>query len=171
MKRFQLIALLLMLAGMSAHSEKKLCLGFTGDLEYSDYFNISIEPTVGVEFNDVWALGSGLGVGYVGGDADRVLFIVEPFLRGTLWHNEIFHIDIKADVAWGFIKTTETEKHYGMENNYFQGGLIPAFRFRANDHWDFSADLGFLGVIKDYLGKWEPTIGIKSFGFWINYRF
>lgn len=161
-----ILFLVVVLASLSVHSEKRFCLGWTGTIQYSDNFGFTMEPTIGIEFNDRWALGTGVGGGMSRvGEENIGFFLVEPYLRGTVWHNELLFIDLKADAGWGWAPSMIDKKLL-----MFQGGVIPSLRFRLSEHWDFSADVGMFGIRKSN-EETKPLIGISSCGVWATYRF
>lgn len=140
-------------------TQKSCFIGGTGQICYAGAFSLTLIPQLGYEFNDRFAVGAGIGVrvitdAYVNG-------IFEPFMRVTAWHNDLFYLDFKgvARLFWG--SSIET----------LQVGLRPSLRFRINDHWDLSADIGLLGV--QYSGDWGINVGITGtdVGIWGSYRF
>lgn len=160
-----LLFIAVVFVSLSAHSEKKFCLGWTGSIQYTDYLGVSIEPTIGIEFNEYLALGTGVGGGLIhNNNGNYGVFLVEPFLRGTVWHNELLYVDLKAEAGWSWAPS--------LDNSLllFQGGLIPSLRFRISEHWDFSADVGMFGA-RSNGEEFTPLIGITSFGVWATYRF
>lgn len=58
MKRLSIILLLTLGVHLSAMSEKHFDLGFTTSISYTDYFTLALEPTIGYEFNDFFAMGT-----------------------------------------------------------------------------------------------------------------
>ncbi|MBO7608278.1 MAG: hypothetical protein J6T28_11795 [Paludibacteraceae bacterium] len=60
----KLLIVLLMALGtqISTMAEKHFDLGFTTSISYTDYFSLSLEPTIGYEFSDVFAMGTGIGI-------------------------------------------------------------------------------------------------------------
>lgn len=88
--------------------------------------------------------------------------IVDPFVRFCAWHNERIFIDLKATAGFGFTD----------ELILCQVGIRPSLRFRINEHWDMSADLGLFGAQYTYSVGWRPAFGItSSAGLWVAYRF
>jgi len=162
----KLLILLLMALGIqfSMMAEKHFDLGFTTSISYADYFSLALEPTIGYEFSDIFAMGTGIGMGY-NSNADASFWLMEPFLRFTPCHSDFFFFDLKADAAWGWA--------FGEEDNFllFRCGLIPSLRFRVSDHWDISADIGMFGVQENWNRSWVPQVGIGSLGVWATYRF
>lgn len=147
---------------VSAFSQKRLFLGGTANISYQTNFQFAIEPVIGYEFTDRWAIGSGIGVALVANSGGvETMGLAEPFVRFTAWHNELFFFDLKATAGFGFKK----------ELLLAQIGIRPSFRFRINEHWDMSADVGLFGVTYD--DKWRPAFGVGSTSacLWFAYRF
>ena len=139
-------------------------VGGTASIGYINYFTFSIEPQFGFELNDRLAIGTGVGLTLVDDEyCTDVVGIVEPFFRFCVWHNERFFIDLKATSGLGFTD----------ELLLCQVGIRPSLRFRINEHWDMSADLGLLGAQYTYSDGWRPAFGISavSAGLWFAYRF
>lgn len=139
-------------------------LGGSGQMGYGGVFNFSFEPIAGYEFNDRWAIGTGLGVVLsASGGYTAVLGIAEPFLRFCVWHNDLFFIDLKATGAVGF--------NYSLQ--LCQLGIRPSLRFRLSDHCDMAADIGLFGAQYTTSNGWQPAIGLTttSIGLWFAYRF
>lgn len=164
MKKLSIILILTLGVHLSSLAEKHFDLGFTTSISYTDYFTLALEPTIGYEFNDFFAMGTGIGMGY-NSQADKSFGMVEPFLRFTPLHNDFFFLDLKTDACWGWT--------LGEENVFlmFRFGLNPSLRFRVSEHWDISTDIGVFGVQENWDRSWIPYIGIGSLGVWATYRF
>ncbi len=144
--------------------ESAFFLGGTGAIGYDGAFNFALEPVVGYEFTDRWAIGSGIGMTLVAsGGYSTIMGIIEPFVRLCAWHNDIVFIDIKATAGLGFTN----------QLLLCQVGLRPSLRFRLNEHWDMAADLGLFGAQYTIATGWQPALGISatSAGLWFAYRF
>lgn len=162
MKKLLFIASLLLMT-MSINAQNRWFVGATGSIGYVDYFTFGIEPQVGYEITDRWAVGTGIGMTITSGyGATAVLGLTEPFVRFCAWHNDLIYIDISA--VGGFLFDDELE--------LCQVGIRPGIRFRLNDHWDVAANLGLFGAqyTPDY---WSPAFGLSatSVEMYFNYRF
>mgnify|MGYP003370506699 CR=1 FL=1 len=165
MRKLSILLIVMVSCHFSVIAEKHFDLGFTGAITYTDYFSASVEPTVGLEFNDFIAVGTGLGAGY-NSEVVNIFMIAEPFVRFTPYHNDFFFLDLRLNSAWAWLPSGEEDKFLMAQH-----GLIPALRFRLSEHWDITADAGIFGV-QEYIDRtWSPAIGIKSFGLWATYRF
>ena len=162
MKKLFFIATLL-LATMSISAQNRWFVGATGAIGYVDYFTFGIEPQVGYEFTDRWAVGTGLGMSLSSGYGTTVVLgVAEPFVRFCAWHNDLIFIDISAVGSFAFDDELEV----------CQIGLRPGLRFRINDHWDVAANLGLFGA--QYTpDHWSPAFGLSasSVELYFNYRF
>lgn len=139
-------------------------VGGSAGIGYVDNFTFAFEPQFGYEFNDRFAIGSGIGLTLVDDeDYTDVVGVAEPFLRFCVWHNDRVFLDLKATAGFGFTD----------ELLLCQVGIRPSLRFRINEHWDMSADLGLLGAQYSYSDGWRPAFGISavSAGLWFAYRF
>ncbi len=152
------------LAMLTSFAQRTFFVGGTAEISYAGQFNLGLEPQVGYEITDRWAVGTGIGLTLASsGGYTAVLGVAEPFIRFCAWHNDRFFVDLKA--IGGFIFDDELE--------ICQVGLRPSLRFRINDHWDMSADIGLLGAqYVNYVG-WTPAFGLSSAsaGLWFAYRF
>lgn len=149
---------------VDANKESALFIGGTGTFGYDGVFNFGIEPIVGYDFTDRWAIGSGIGMLFAAsGKKIAAMGIVEPFVRLCAWHNDIVYIDFKATAGIGFTD----------ELLLCQAGIRPSLRFRLNENWDFAADFGLFGAQYSVVNGWLPTFGITptSAGLWFSYRF
>ena len=139
-------------------------LGGTGTIGYNDALNFALEPEVGYEFTDRWAIGTGIGVSVAyGGGVAVVAGIVEPFVRLCAWHNDLVFIDFKATAGIGFTDVLQL----------CQVGVRPSLRFRISEHCDIAADIGLFGAQYTILAGWKPALGVtpSSAGIWVAYRF
>lgn len=162
MKRLFIIIALIG-ASLCASAQKAWFIGGTGQIGYTGQFEFALEPQFGYEFTDRWAIGTGLGMLVVAESGYGVVMgSVEPFARFTAWHNDLVYIDLKATTGFAFTD----------ELVLAQLGIRPSLRFRINDHWDISADLGLFGAQCTY-GDWTPALGLSatSAGLWFAYRF
>lgn len=131
------ITLALIVASVGAFAQNAWFVGGTGQISYTEQFNFSLEPQFGYEITDRWAVGTGIGmVVSAEGGYGTVLGVVEPYARFTAWHNELVYVDLKAITAFAFDDYLEMA----------QLGIRPSLRFRINEHWDVSADLGLFGA-------------------------
>lgn len=162
MKKLFFIATLL-LATMSISAQNRWFVGATGTIGYVENFTFGIEPQVGYEFTDRWAVGTGLGMSLSSGYGTTVVLgVAEPFVRFCAWHNDLIFIDISAVGSFAFDDELEV----------CQIGLRPGLRFRINDHWDVAANLGLFGA--QYTpDHWSPAFGLSasSVELYFNYRF
>lgn len=158
-----ILVILLTCATFNVFAQKTWFVGGTGLIGYSnDTFLLGIEPEAGYEFTDWFAVGAGVGGSFSYSDGDyAILGIAETFARFTPWHNDIVYIDLKATGNLGFDSYIQLA----------QIGIRPGVRFRINDHWEVSADLGLFGA--SYTGYWTPSFGITggAAGIWCAYRF
>ena len=157
------IFVLFFFATLITSAQKTWFVGGTASIAYSDYFSFSFEPQFGYEFTDYFAIGAGVGLSLAD---DRyhtyVAGVAEPFIRFCVWHNEIIFLDLKATSGFGFTD----------ELILCKVGIRPGLRFRINNHWDITADLGLFGANYSYSDGWRPAFGITgSAGFWFAYRF
>ena len=160
-KIFLLVSLLLTINASPA--QKTWFVSGTTIISYLDNFTFGIEPQFGCELSERWAIGTGVGFTLVTDDLTYVLGIAEPYIRFCAWHNERVFFDLKATAGFGFDKVLEL----------CQVGIRPSLRFRLNEHWDMSADLGLFGAQFNYYEGWRPAFGINaaSAGLWFAYRF
>ena len=157
------VFVLLSFATFITSAQKTWFVGGTASIGYLNNFTFAVEPQFGYEFSDRFAMGTGIGLTLVDNGYTTVCGIAEPFLRFCVWHNERLFIDLKATGGLGFTD----------ELLLCQVGIRPCLRFRVNDHWDISADLGLLGAQYTYSDGWRPSFGISatSAGLWFAYRF
>lgn len=163
MKKILIFVLLSFSVSISS-AQKTWFIGGTASIGYLNYFNFALEPQFGYEFTDRFAIGTGIGLTVTADDYyTDVIGIAEPFLRFCLWHNDRIFIDLKATGGFGFTD----------ELVLCQVGIRPSLRFRINDHWDISADIGLLGAQYTYSVGWRPAFGITatSAGLCFAYRF
>ena len=163
MKKVILIASLV-LATTFVTAQNRWFVGGTASIGYVDKFTFGIEPQVGYEITDRWAVGSSIGMTLVSGyGATAVLGSAEPFVRFCVWHNELVYIDLSA--VGGFVFDDELEGCLV--------GLRPGLRFRLNDHWDVAANLGLFGAQFINGSGWTPAFGLSasSAALYVNYRF
>ena len=152
----------LLVSTFAVSAQKTWFVGGSAGISYVNYFSFYFEPQFGYEITDRWAIGTGIGLSLADDGYTTIVGVVEPFVRFCAWHNERFFIDLKAGAGLGFVD----------ELLLCQVGLQSSLRFRINDHWDFSADLGLLGAKYTYSDGWRPAFGISSSaGLWIAYRF
>lgn len=158
------IFILLSISMYISSAQKTWFVGGSASIGYLNNFTIALEPQFGYEFTDRFAIGTGIGLTVVADDYyTDVVGVAEPFLRFCLWHNDRIFIDLKATGGVGFTD----------ELILCQVGIRPSLRFRINDHWDISADIGLLGAQYTYSIGWRPAFGITatSAGLWFAYRF
>jgi hypothetical protein len=76
------VFVLMSFATFIATAQGNLFVGGTGSVSYVDNFTFVLEPQVGYEITDRWAIGSGLGV-LVLSDKDYAMVggIADPFIR------------------------------------------------------------------------------------------
>lgn len=144
--------------------ESAFFLGGTGTIGYDGAFNFGLEPLIGYEFTDRWAIGTAIGVLVAAsGEASIAMGVVEPFVRLCAWHNELVFIDFKATAGIAFTN----------ELQLVQVGIRPSLRFRLSDHCDLAADIGLFGAQATQSTGWQPAFGITptSAGIWVAYRF
>ena len=151
-----------------APAQKTWFVGGTTSIGYVDNFTFSFEPQFGYEITDRWAIGTGVGLTLVSDNYNyytttTVVGIAEPFVRLCACHNERLFFDLKATAGLGFTD----------ELILCQIGIRPSLRFRINEHFDISADLGLFGAQYTYSIGWQPAFGITatSAGVWFAYRF
>ena len=145
-------------------NEGAFFLGGSGSIGYVGAFNFALEPEIGYEFTDRWAIGTGIGVSVAsGGGVTGVVGVVEPFVRLCAWHNELVFIDFKATAGIGFTDVLQL----------CQVGIRPSLRFRLSEHCDLAADIGLFGAQYTIAAGWQPAFGIAatSAGIWVAYRF
>ena len=161
MKKITIIFTYLILS-ISTIAKGNFFIGGTGEISYIDNFVLTLEPQVGYEFNDRWAIGTGIGFGVVANSVAKVFSVIEPYGRFNAWNNNLVYFDIKAKAGFGL----------NDELIACQIGLTPSLRFRINEHWDVSADIGLFGAQHTH-EKWSPAVGISgtNTGLWIAYRF
>jgi hypothetical protein len=158
------IFVLFFFATLITSAQKTWFVGGTASIGYLNNFTFAFEPQFGYEFNDRFAIGSGVGLSLADdGYGTYVAGIAEPFVRFCAWHNEKIFIDLKATAGFGFTD----------ELILCQVGIRPSLRFRINEHWDMSANLGLFGAQYTYSVGWRPAFGISasSAGLWVAYRF
>ncbi len=158
------VFVLLSLATFLASAQKTWFVGGTASIGYLNNFTFAVEPQFGYEFSDRFAMGTGIGLTLMDdGYYTSVIGIAEPFLRFCVWHNERFFVDLKTTAGFGFTD----------ELILCQVGVRPGLRFRINDHWDISADLGLFGARYSYSDGWRPELGINAVNaaVWFAYRF
>lgn len=159
-----LLLFLLSFATFITSAQNTCFVGGTASIGYVDNFTFAFEPQFGYEFTDRWAIGTGIGLTLVSDEYyTSIVGIAEPFVRLCAWHNEKIFIDLKTTAGFGFTD----------ELILCQVGIRPCLRFRINEHWDMSADLGLLGAQYTYSEGWRPAFGISavSAGLWFAYRF
>lgn len=158
------VFVLLLFATFITSAQKTWFVGGTASIGYVNNFTFALEPQFGYEFNDRFAIGTGVGFTLVDDEYyTDIVGIAEPFFRFCAWHNERVFIDLKATAGFGFTD----------ELDLCQIGIRPSLRFRINDHWDMAADLGLLGAQYTYSDGWRPAFGISavSASLWFAYRF
>ncbi|MBP5413236.1 MAG: hypothetical protein J6Y47_08290 [Bacteroidales bacterium] len=163
MKKFFILVSLLLVVHLST-AQKTWFVGGTTSIGYVDNFTFTFEPQFGYEFTDWFALGAGIGFGLTSNyNYTVILGVAEPFVRFCPWHNDRVFIDLKITGGFGFDRYLE----------FCQVGVGPCLRFRINEHWDMSADIGLLGAQYTSTGGWRPAFGISatSAGLWVAYRF
>ena len=167
MKKIVFVSLFLLVIIVSP-AQKTWFVGGTASIGYVDNFTFSFEPQFGYEITDRWAIGTGIGLALVSDNygyynSTTVGGIAEPFVRLCAWHDERLFFDLKATAGFGFID----------ELILCQVGIRPSLRFRINEHFDISADLGLFGAQYTYQVGWQPAFGITatSAGVWLAYRF
>lgn len=160
-------------------------LGGTGSLGFNSHYpELSLEPTVGYEFNDKIALqfGAGFLTTFTSIEGTSQLWA-----RYTPWHNDIVYIDLLGggDIIFGDRIST------------LNLGIRPQLRFRVHPQVDFSVYAGLFGATyysyytyvdgQNYQMKryWAPVFGVTgnraddtsnasfgtSLGFSVVYRF
>ena len=161
MKKIFFFALLLS-ASVASYAQGHWFTGGSANIGFRNYFVASGEVWVGYEFNDRWAIGTGIGFGVVANSDAKVFSVIEPYGRFNAWNNNLVYFDIKAKAGFGL----------NDELIACQIGLTPSLRFRINEHWDVSADIGLFGAQYTH-EKWSPAVGISgtNTGLWIAYRF
>ncbi|MCR5313508.1 MAG: hypothetical protein K6E54_07710 [Bacteroidaceae bacterium] len=116
----------------------------------SDKFAFDIEPHVGYEINDKWALGLGIGALY--DDEYSSTYVSTKFYtRYNVWNNNQFYFDIKGI----------TNIWLDDEVEIAEIGFAPSFRFKASERVQFAANIGLLGV-QYYDYEWCPALGVNA---------
>lgn len=158
-----IVFVLMSFATFFTSAQNNWFVGGTGSIGYMNNFTFTLEPQFGYEFSDRFAMGTGIGLAMADNGNTVVIGIAEPFLRFCIWHNERIFIDLKATGGLGFTD----------ELLLCQVGIRPCLRFRVNEHWDISADMGLLGAQYTYSDGWRPSFGLSatSVGLWFAYRF
>ncbi|MBO4581657.1 MAG: hypothetical protein J5701_05145 [Bacteroidales bacterium] len=162
MKKLFLFVSLLLITHLSS-AQKTWFVGGSASIGYVDNFTFTFEPQFGYEFTDWFALGAGIGFTLVSNDYTVILGVAEPYVRFCPWHNDLIFIDLKVTGGFGFDNYLE----------FCQIGIKPGLRFRINEHWDISADIGLFGTQYTYTGGWRPAFGISASSacLWVAYRF
>ncbi|MDE5787546.1 MAG: hypothetical protein K2H79_03250 [Bacteroidaceae bacterium] len=148
----KILMVILVLAGMSGEASAKWFLAGGANLGYlKDHFGFVLKPSAGYEFNDRWAVGIGLGMGFATGD--NGYGYVEPYVRFNCWNNDKVYLDLKGRGEFLF--------NEGLGGG--QIGITPSIRCSLNDHWQLYGDVGLFGT--EYLDdKWRPAMGVGSLG-------
>lgn len=158
---------MLLLAMASVAANAQLYLGGTlgigvenasYDGESATSTAFAIDPEVGYNFNDTWAVGATIGVQYQNvSEIDVTTVTVLPYVRGTFARAGIF--DFFGEVALGY-------GHQSVEGHGASGfvaGLRPGFVAHFNDKF------GLVG--KTMLLKYNHFDGVNNVGFAINNGF
>lgn len=166
-----LLLLVVMVAVASASAQVYVAgnVGFWHD-DDKDITNFRIEPEVGYNLNDQWALGINLGymhskgeiaVGIIEGTVKVNAFMVAPYARYTYFEKGIVRLFL--DGGFGF----STYKLKGGDNeNGFEIGIKPGIAIKLNDRISLTSKLGFIGYRDDYSysSSYNNGFGIGVFG-------
>lgn len=137
------IFLLILFVGTVTMAKGQVFVGGTAGIGISDVFSMEMKPMVGYQFNERWAIGTGIGMGILDKD---IAGIVDPFLRFNCWNNGKVHFDLKA----------KNEMWFG-NFSAMKVGIVPSFRVKLSDKLQLAGDVGLLGgQLSDE--DWTPVI-------------
>lgn len=157
-KLFAILALCLTI-GTAANAQ--WYLGGTGSLGWnSDYFELSVLPKAGYEFNDMMAVEAGLGFHT---DFDYAYGKADAWFRFTPWNNGTVYIDLLAG----------GELYFSDYADAGRVGVRPQLRFRIHPQVDFGVWAGLFGATYDDLAGWNPAFLVTgtACGVFAFYRF
>lgn len=134
---------------MCTTSKAQMMIGGEFGIGYlSDCFAVQLQPKIGYQFNDKWAVGAGGGFCY---SENSSMGLLGAYVRYNIWHNERFFFDLKAVSNFGISES---------ELAFSDVGLAPSFRFKVNNHVEFAANIGFVGA--QYIDQeWTPGVGLN----------
>lgn len=141
----KLFAILALCLTISTAANAQWYLGGSGSFGWNGgYFEMSVLPKAGYEFNDMMAVEAGLGFhtsfDFAYGKADA-------WFRFTPWHNDIVYIDL---LAGGELYFTDYEEAALI-------GVRPQLRFRIHPQVDFGVWAGLFGAGYEAGYGWHPT--------------
>ena len=146
----KIFLLMLVLTGFCSNASAQFFVTGTAGLGYrNESFSMTLLPGCGYEFNDRWAVGTGLGLFLADEEARGV---VNPYVRFNCWNNSRLFFDLKAT----------SEIVFGDGTNTFVG-LRPSMRYAFSDHLQLSADVGLLGLDIDN-GATSAAVGFATSG-------
>ena len=131
----------------------------------------TIEPEIGYNFNEKWAIGGNIGFAYSKkDDVKYTAFAIAPYARYSYYENKIVRLFVDGGVGISTYKHGENDAVNGWEI-----GLKPGIAIKLNEKFSLIAKCGFLGYRDDYMQKDNSGTGFNlgsedlSFGF--HYEF
>ncbi len=121
----------------------------------ADATSFAIEPEVGYNLSEKWAIGGVLTFLHSKDDGTKLnAFGLAPYARYSYYENKIVRLFV--DGGFGF----STVKEKGLDSvNGFELGFKPGIAIKLNDKFSLIAKCGFLGYRDDYM------IGENGYGF------
>ena len=125
-----------------------------------------IQPEVGFQLSDSWAIGLNVGFAHSSSDNLKVNgFVATPYARYT--YLKLGSVNLFLDGGFGF--NTYKQKGYDESCNAWQVGVSPGISVRIAKNFNFIAHVGFLGYRDSDapLGHDAPVsaFGDDGFGF------
>jgi len=121
---------------------------------------VTISPHVLREFDNRWAVGIGVGFGFVCGGDEEKFAVIEPYGRFDIWNNGFVFFDVKAKACFGF-----NEKPLVS-----QIGFCPSLMFCLGNRWEISADVGLLGAASTIRKEWAFKLTGGDLNLLLAYR-
>lgn len=131
---------------------------------------LTINPEIGYNLDDNWAIGIGLGFGYSKqGDASTTTFTVNPYARYTFARIDKVKFFLDGSVEFGTVKPKDVDAQ-----NAWGIGIKPGIAFDVNDKISLVAHVGFLGYEDTHKIDGNKTFGLNldnnlSLGFYYNF--
>lgn len=168
------IIVLLFVAMATLSVKAQVYVGGTVSLWHNDdadVTNFTLNPEVGYNLNEKWAIGGVLTYAHAKEDAQKVnAFGIAPYARYSYYENKVVRLFIDGGFGFSTVKVKGHDSESG-----FEIGLKPGIAIKLNDKFSVLAKCGFLGYRDDYMLGESNGYGFNfssenlSFGF--NYSF
>lgn len=139
--------------------------------ESDDALNVlTINPEIGYNLDDNWAIGLGVGFGYnKQGDASTTTISVSPYVRYNFVRIDKVRFFLDGGVDFASVKPKDVDAV-----NAWGIGIKPGVAFDVNDKISLIAHIGFLGYEDTHKIDGNKTFGLNldnnlSLGFYYNF--